>query len=127
VRREIHARADRHGLDPVLVEKVVWAESNFNPLAVSQKGAMGLMQLMPATADLLSVAEPFDPVQNLEGGMRYLRYLLDRFSGRLDLALAAYNAGEGRVLRAGGVPAITETRHYVRKIMTAYLEAPRAR
>lgn len=127
VRREIRTRADRHGLDPLLVEKVVWAESNFNPLAVSHKGAMGLMQLMPGTASLLSVAEPFDPVQNLEGGMRYLRYLLDRFGGRIELALAAYNAGENRVLRAGGIPAIPETRNYVRKIMTAYLEAPRAR
>lgn len=127
VRREIRNRADRHGLDPLLVEKVVWAESNFNPLAVSHKGAMGLMQLMPETASLLSIAEPFDPIQNLEGGMRYLRYLLDRFGGRIELALAAFNAGENRVLRAGGIPAIPETRNYVRKIMAAYLGAPRAR
>ena len=120
IRDEIRRLAPMHGMDPKLIEKVVWAESDFDPLAVSHKGAMGLMQLMPQTAKILGVSEPFDPVQNLDGGIRYLRYLLDRFRGKLDWALAAYNAGERRVEEHGGIPPFRETQHYVDRILKAY-------
>lgn len=127
IRDEIHRRSGRYRLDPWLVENVVRVESNFDPLAVSYKGAMGLMQLMPATAGELGVRHPFDPIENLEGGMRYLRYLLDRFDERLDWALAAYHAGPTRVTRAQGIPAIDSTQDYVRRVLTGYLEGRRAR
>lgn len=120
--QEIRRIAPKHGMDPRLVEKVVWAESDFDPFAVSHMGAMGLMQLMPTTAQMLGVAEPFDPVQNLDGGIRYLRYLLDRFRGKLDWALAAYHAGENRVERHRGIPPIPATRQYVERILKAYAQ-----
>lgn len=113
-----------HGLDPVLVHALVRVESDYNPLAVSRKGAMGLMQLMPATAKRLGVADPFDPEQNLHGGALELGRLLDRYSGNVPLALAAYNAGEGAVARYGGVPPYRETRGYVQRIMTLYQGQP---
>jgi soluble lytic murein transglycosylase-like protein len=103
-------------ISPVLLSALVWQESRWNPQAVSPKGAMGLAQLMPATARDLGV-NPADPMQNLIGGARYLRSLLDQFNGDLEKALAAYNAGPGRVSRAGGVPAIAETRNYVASIV----------
>lgn len=103
-------------LSPTLLSALVWQESRWNPQAVSPKGAMGLAQLMPATARDLGV-NPADPVQNLQGGARYLRYLLDTFNGDVEKALAAYNAGAARVQRAGGVPAIAETRAYVASIV----------
>jgi len=103
-------------ISPTLLSALVWQESRWNPQAVSPKGAMGLAQLMPATARDLGV-NPADPVQNLTGGARYLRYLLDQFGGDVEKALAAYNAGPGRVQRAGGVPAIAETRAYVASIV----------
>jgi soluble lytic murein transglycosylase-like protein len=103
-------------LSPTLLSALVWQESRWNPQAVSPKGAMGLAQLMPATARDLGV-NPADPVQNLQGGARYLRYLLDTFNGDVEKALAAYNAGPGRVRSAGGVPAIAETRAYVASIV----------
>jgi len=103
-------------ISPVLLSALVWQESRWNPQAVSPKGAMGLAQLMPATARDLGV-NPSDPMQNLIGGARYLRSLLDQFNGDLEKALAAYNAGPGRVSRAGGVPAIAETRNYVASIV----------
>lgn len=121
IQAEIKRLSKAHGLDHNLVEKVVWAESDYDIFAVSHKGAMGLMQLMPGTAKLLGVSEPFDPVQNLDGGIRYLRYLIDRFRGKLDWALAAYNAGERRVEEHGGVPPYPETRKYVDRILNAYL------
>jgi soluble lytic murein transglycosylase-like protein len=103
-------------LSPTLLSALVWQESRWNPQAVSPKGAMGLAQLMPATARDLGV-NPADPVQNLQGGARYLRYLLDTFNGDIEKALAAYNAGPGRVRNAGGVPPIAETRAYVASIV----------
>jgi hypothetical protein len=96
------------------------AESGFDPRAVSPKGALGLMQLMPGTARELGVSDPFDPAQSVRGGARYLRRLLDRFGGRLDLALAAYNAGPGAVEEHGGVPPYRETREYVRKVIRIF-------
>ena len=103
-------------ISPTLLAALVWQESRWNPQAVSPKGAIGLAQLMPATARDLGV-NPADPVQNLHGGARYLRYLLDTFNGDVEKALAAYNAGPGRVRSAGGVPAIAETRAYVASIV----------
>jgi len=108
--------AAHYSISPALLEALVWQESRWHNEAVSPKGAMGLTQLMPATAQALGV-DPRDPVANLEGGARYLRSLLDRFGGDVVKALAAYNAGPERVERAGGVPAIRETRAYVAAIM----------
>jgi soluble lytic murein transglycosylase-like protein len=114
----IEAVAARHGLDGRLLAALVWTESNFRPDAVSHAGALGLAQLMPGTARGLGV-DPRDPMQNLEGGARYLRTQLDTF-GRVDLALAAYNAGPGRVRQAGGVPNIVETQLYVVRVLDRY-------
>lgn len=106
----------RYGLSPALIEALVWQESRWQAAAVSPKGARGLAQLMPGTARYLGV-DPNDPLANLEGGARYLREQLDRFGGDLEKALAAYNAGPGRVERAQGIPPIRETRQYVTAIM----------
>jgi soluble lytic murein transglycosylase-like protein len=108
--------AQRYDLSPALLEALVWQESRWQPRAVSPAGAIGLTQLMPATARALRV-DPHDPVANLEGGARFLRAQLDLFDGDIEKALAAYNAGPARVLRAGGVPAIAETRAYVAAIV----------
>ena len=116
----VHHTADRFQVDPQLVHAIIKVESEYNPRAVSRKGAMGLMQLVPATAQRFGVANPFDPKQNLEGGVTYLRYLLNLFGGDLALSLAAYNAGENAVLRRGGIPWITETQNYVRKVTELY-------
>jgi hypothetical protein len=114
----IAAAAGRHGLDPALLAAMVQVESSFQPRAVSPKGACGLLQLMPATARRFGVVDPFDPLQNLEGGAQYVRWLLERFEGRADLALAAYNAGEGAVDRHGGkIPPFGETLRYVNRIL----------
>ncbi|HLJ84574.1 MAG TPA: lytic transglycosylase domain-containing protein [Candidatus Eremiobacteraceae bacterium] len=116
----IDAAAQRHELDPALLSAVIERESNYDPHAISKAGAMGLMQLMPDTARGLGVRDPFDPAQNIEGGATYLRGLIDRYHGRLDIALAAYNAGPGAVDHYGGVPPYAETRAYVQGILGAY-------
>ncbi len=113
---KIHELSQRFDLSPSLLEALVWQESRWRENAVSPVGARGLAQLMPGTARYLGV-DADDPFANLEGGARYLREQLDRFGGDLEKALAAYNAGPGRVMRAGGIPNIRETKHYVAAIM----------
>src|SRR5712675_945984 len=112
--------AARHNVDPNLVRAVVKVESNFNPNAVSRKGAMGLMQLMPSTARQLHVKNPFDPEQNVDAGVRHLKHLLESYGGDVNLTLAAYNAGSGAVARSSGVPRYAETQNYVRRITSLY-------
>jgi hypothetical protein len=116
---EAHIRevAVRHHIAPILVAAIVEAESDFNPRAVSRRGARGLMQLMPATAAAVQVEDTFNPYENIEGGVRHLRGLMDRFNGDLPQVLAAYNAGEQAVLLYGGVPPFGETRRYVARIL----------
>ena len=122
----IRAASLRHGVDPQIVKSVMLVESNFNPRAVSRKGARGLMQLMPETARRFGVTDRFDPLENLRGGVEYLAGLLRLFSGDVTLALAAYNAGENAVARHAGVPPFAETREYVRRALVAYRGAPAA-
>jgi soluble lytic murein transglycosylase-like protein len=116
----VEQSASRFQVDPDLVKAVIRVESGFDAKAVSSKGAMGLMQLIPATAQRFGVANPFDPKQNIEGGVNYLKHLLDLFGGDLNLSLAAYNAGEHTVQRYGGIPAIPETQNYVRRVTSIY-------
>lgn len=111
----------KYNVDSALIKAVIKAESNFNHRAVSPKGAQGLMQLMPKTASSLQVQDSFHPEKNIEGGVRYLRYLLQYFNGSLPLALAAYNAGENAVIRYGGIPPYPETQTYVQRVLS-YLD-----
>ena len=120
VEKLVREAADRHKMDPALVRAVIETESNWNPKAYSHKGAGGLMQLIPTTAQRYGAYDVFDPQQNIDAGVKYLRTLLERYNGNLDLALAAYNAGEGAVDRAHGVPSFRETRDYVQKVQNAY-------
>lgn len=112
--------ADQHGVDYALVKAVIKTESNFNHKAVSKKGAKGLMQLMPQTASTLGVNDAFHPEDNIDGGVRYLRYLINLYNGHLPLVLAAYNAGEGAVAKYRGIPPFSETRTYVRRVLDQY-------
>src|SRR5713101_5667591 len=118
--RLVREAAERHHMDPALVRAVIETESGWNATAKSRKGALGLMQLIPTTAVRFGVNDAFSPQQNVDAGVRYLKTLLERYNGNLDLALAAYNAGEGAVDRAHGVPAFRETREYVQKVQNAY-------
>ena len=117
---KIEAVSRRYRLDPDLLKAVIMAESGCEPYAVSRKGAMGLMQIMPETATELGVHNPFDPHANIEGGAKYLRQLLDRFDGNLLLALASNNAGPSAVERYGGVPPYGETRRYIRRVLSLW-------
>jgi soluble lytic murein transglycosylase-like protein len=120
--RIVRDAAERHNMDPALVKAVISTESGWNPHAVSRKGAVGLMQLIPETAQRFGVGNPYDPAQNVEAGTTYLKSLLDRYDGDLNKSLAAYNAGEHAVDRSGGVPAYRETRQYVQKVTDAYFQ-----
>jgi hypothetical protein len=118
--RHIQSAARTHGLDPALIRAVIQTESAFDPYAVSLAGAKGLMQLMPVTAREMEVGDVFDPAENIRGGSRYLRYLLDRYGGDLKRALAAYNIGPERVAFQGALPNVDETRQYVQQVMEHY-------
>jgi soluble lytic murein transglycosylase-like protein len=119
--------ADQHGLPPELLHSVIKVESNYNPYAVSPKGALGIMQLIPETAARFGVANVFDPIENIEGGARYLEYLVDLFHGNLVLAVAAYNAGENAVVKYGTVPPYAETQNYLRLVERHLKEASAAK
>jgi soluble lytic murein transglycosylase-like protein len=116
----IHQHSTDQNLDPKLVQAVIQVESGYNHRARSNKGAMGLMQLIPATASLFAVSDPYDPDQNLRGGTSYLRRMIDRFNGSIELALAAYNAGPEAVAKYKGIPPFRETLDYVRRILSLY-------
>lgn len=120
VRKIVQELAPKYGLDPLLVYAVIAAESAFRTRAVSHANAQGLMQLIPGTAKRFGVKDPFDPKQNVRGGMKYLRWLLKKFEGNINHALAGYNAGEGAVMRYRGIPPYRETKAYVKKIRRMY-------
>ena len=114
----IESKSLKYNIRPSLINAVITVESDWDPEAISKKGAIGLMQLMPSTAKDMQIENPFDPEENIEGGTRYLRYLLNRFNEDINLALAAYNAGPGLVERFGGIPSISETKNFVKKVIS---------
>jgi len=116
----IRSASDRYNIDPDLIKAVIKVESDFNSIARSNKGAMGLMQLMPDTARLHNVMDVFDPTDNIEGGVRHLKLLLSRYQGDVELSLAAYNAGMKAVEKHGGIPPFSETKEYVRRVLSYY-------
>lgn len=118
--KHINEYSFKYGLDPDLVRAVIKVESNYNPKAVSPKGAIGLMQLLPSTAKLMGVKDPYDIEENIYGGCKYLKFLLEEFSGDLKLALAAYNAGKEKVLQYNGIPPYKETVEYVKNVLKIY-------
>ncbi|MEK6589462.1 MAG: lytic transglycosylase domain-containing protein [Nitrospinota bacterium] len=118
--KNVSHTAKRHNIDPDLIWAIIKMESNFNSEAISPKGAVGLMQLMPTTAKAYDVSDPFNPHQNIEGGIKYMRYLLIAFNGDLKLSLAAYNAGERTVLNYKNIPPFSETEMYVKKVISFY-------
>ena len=118
--RLIRDIGSRYDVDPELIHAVIRQESNYDPFAVSSKGALGLMQLLPSTAERFGVKDVFVPAENIQGGVKYLRYLMDRYPRQADLVLAAYNAGEGAVDRYGGIPPYQETQAYVARISERY-------
>lgn len=119
--RIVEEKAKIHGIDAKLVKEIIKEESNWNVYATSPKGAMGIMQLMPSTALILGIKNPYDPQENIDGGIRYIKYLLNKFQGNLNLALAAYNAGPNLVESLGRIPKIPETLQYVANITRRYL------
>lgn len=121
----ISSCASKYGVNPSLIKAVIHAESGYNPNAISRKGASGLMQLMPGTARSLKVSNSFDPKDNVEGGVKYLRFLLDTFRGDVSLAVAAYNAGLSKVAKYGGIPPYNETRTYVNRVLS-YMQSYQA-
>lgn len=116
----IISKARKYNIEPSLIKAIITAESKWNPTAISKKGAIGLMQLMPSTIKDMQVNNPFDPEENIEGGVRYLRLLLDKFKGDLTLTLAAYNAGPNIVEKFGDIPPIPETEQFVREVLSIY-------
>jgi soluble lytic murein transglycosylase-like protein len=116
----IFRAGERHGVDPRFIHAVIWQESKYKVQAQSHAGAQGLMQLMPATAERFGCEDPYDPVDNIEAGTKYLKWLLKKFDGNVELALAGYNAGEGSVAKYNGIPPYDETRNYVRIISKRY-------
>ena len=113
----INASSKKYNISPKIIKALIKAESSFNANSLSSSGAIGLMQLMPSTANSLGVKNPYDPAQNIDGGVKYLNYQLKRFDGNLEYALAAYNAGPAAVIKYGGIPPYKETQNYVKKIM----------
>ena len=116
----VYAKSNKYNVEPSLVSAMIKVESNWNYKVVSRSGAIGLMQLMPSTARAMDVKDPLNPEENIEGGIKYLRYLLDRFDGDLTLAIAAYNAGPTKVRKYNGIPPIRETQQYVKRVLTIY-------
>ena len=116
----IYKAAEKNGIAAPLLKAIIKAESNFNPRAVSKKGALGLMQIMPGNLKSLNIQDPFDPKQNIMGGARYLKRMMNRFGGKLPLALAAYNAGPKKVEQYQRIPPIRETENYVRRVLKYY-------